>query len=180
MPGTKLEPARHLLANVTVDELATIARRSRLARPWPRGRARLTEALTRHLTLDDLVERVIHLYPRARRTGDFLDRLPPRHGPVAVRAGRNRGALLLGPDDAPIHLELSNVPLFLENRFPVLARVAAARSRAGRTDLVDDGEYQLRAGRLRLELTHSGPLSFLVVFLRRRAGRAEYLLEPIA
>lgn len=185
MPGTKLEPARHLLSNLTFDELETIARRARLPRPWPRSRARLTELLTLHLTLDDLVDRMARLYPRARPATagfEYLDRLPPLHGPALIRAvSRSRtagGRLLLERDRGGLGLALSNVTLFLENRFPVLARDAG--SVAARGGIVDEGEYQLRNARLRLELGRAGPVSFLMTFLRLRGRRPEYLLEPIA
>jgi len=47
--------------------------------------------------------------------------------------------------------------------------------------LLDEGEYQLRNGRLRFELAQAGPISFQMTLLRERppAGRCEYLFEPI-
>jgi len=136
-----------------------------------------------------------------------LDELPPLHGAVTVQAhSRSRpqlGRALLGRSSDCIVLSFNSAPLFLENRWPVVVRDAglvpptrlyAAFVRPGRVHpsagaapprtrpyMLDEGEYQLRNGRLRFELAHAGPISFQVTFLRERppAGRAEYLFEPI-
>jgi hypothetical protein len=136
-----------------------------------------------------------------------LDDLPPLHGSATVQAYlRSRPqlgrALLARPADC-VALSFNSAPLFLENRWPVVVRDAglvkrsllyAAYVRPGRVHpaaealppktkpyLLDEGEYQLRNGRLRFELAHAGPISFQVTFLRGRppAGRPEYLFEPI-
>jgi len=136
-----------------------------------------------------------------------LDDLPPLHGAATVQAySRSRpqlGRALLGRSADCIALSVNSAPLFLENRWPIVVRDAglvprsrlyAAFVRPGRIHpsaeaapprtkpyLLDEGEYQLRNGRLRFELAHAGPISFQVTFLRERppAGRAEYLFEPI-
>ena len=100
-------------------------------------------------------------------------------------------------------LVFNSAPLFLENRWPIVvrddglvprSRLYAAFIRPGRVHpmaeaappkakpyMLDEGEYQLRNGRLRFELNHAGPISFQVKYLRARppADRSEYLLEPI-
>jgi hypothetical protein len=136
-----------------------------------------------------------------------LDQLPPLHGSATVQAySRSRpqlGRALLGRGKDCITLSFNSAPLFLENRWPTVVRYAglvprsrlyAAFIRPGRVHpsaeaapprtkpyLLDEGEYQLRNGRLRFELAHAGPISFQVTFLRERppAGRHEYLFEPI-
>jgi len=136
-----------------------------------------------------------------------LDELPPFHGTATVQAySRSRpqlGRALLGRSKDCIALGFNSAPLFLENRWPVVVRDAglvpptrlyAAFVRPGRVHpsaeaapprtrpyMLDEGEYQLRNGRLRFEFAHAGPISFQVAFLRERppAGRPEYLFEPI-
>ncbi len=148
---------------------------------------------------------------RARRpvTGpERLDRLPPRHGEAAVHVYSHSrpalGHLLLQWREQCLALGLRNTPLFLENRWPVMVTsvgtkprtyLHAAFVRPGRIHqsaevppprtrpyMLDEGEYQLRNSRLRLELKRSGPISFSVSFLRNLppAGRPQYLFEPIA
>jgi len=144
-----------------------------------------------------------------RRSGGAirLDQLPPLHGSATVHAySRSRpqlGRALLGRSEDCIALSFDSAPLFLENRWPVVVRGAglvprsrlyAAFVRPGRVHpsaeaapprtrpyMLDEGEYQLRNGRLRFELAHAGPISFQVAFLRERppARRPEYLFEPI-
>jgi hypothetical protein len=145
---------------------------------------------------------------RRRASGAVrLDRLPPLHGGATVqaysRARPQLGRALLGRDRDCMALSFNSAPLFLENRWPVVVRDAglvpptrlyAAFIRPGRVHpsaeaapprtrpfVLDEGEYQLRNGRLRLELAHAGPISFRVTFLRERPPtvRAEYLFEPI-
>jgi len=136
-----------------------------------------------------------------------LDQLPPLHGSATVQVySRSRpqlGRALLGRSKDCIALSFNSAPLFLENRWPVLvrgtglvphSRLYAAFVRPGRVHpsaeappprtkpcLLDEGDYQLRNGRLRFEFAHAGPISFQVTFLRERspAGRPEYLFEPI-
>jgi hypothetical protein len=136
-----------------------------------------------------------------------LDELQPLHGSATVQAySRSRpqlGRALLTRSSDCMALSFSSAPLFLENRWPVVVRDAglvarsrlyaafvrpgrvhpAAESAPPRTKpyLLDEGEYQLRNGRLRFEFAHAGPISFQVTFLRGRppTGRPEYLLEPI-
>lgn len=136
-----------------------------------------------------------------------LHELPPLHGAATVQThSRSRpqlGRVLLGRGKDCIALGFNSAPLFLENRWPVVVRDAglvpptrlyAAFVRPGcvhpsaeaapprtRPHMLDEGEYQLRNGRLRFEFVHAGPISFQVTFLRERppAGRAEYLFEPI-
>lgn len=136
-----------------------------------------------------------------------LDQLPPLHGSATVQIhSRSRpqlGRALLARDNDCVALSFNSAPLFLENRWPTVVRddglvprsqLYAAFIRPGRVHplaeaapprtkpyLLDEGEYQLRNGRLRFELAHTGPISFQVAFLRERppAGRSEYLFEPI-
>lgn len=214
MPGISLEPARSLLHNFTCAELSRLVAKAKVRGAVPRSRARLIGFITRHLGLDDIVEVLPAVFPpdrrRKGRVGDDLrlDRLPPLHGEAAVhvysQARPALGRLLLEHGDRCIVLTLDNTPLFLENRWPVIARrtapvprerLYAAFIRRGRVHpsaeapppadrpfLLDSGEYQMRNARLRLELARSGPVSFLATFLRRRepGGRSEFLLEPIA
>lgn len=144
---------------------------------------------------------------RARGT-TRLDLLPPLYGSATVQVySKSRpqlGRALLGRGKDCIALSFNSAPLFLENRWPVVVRDAglvrskllyAAFVRPGRVHpsaeaapprtkphMLDEGEYQLRNCRLRFEFAQAGPISFRVAFLRERppAGRAEYLLEPIA
>jgi hypothetical protein len=137
-----------------------------------------------------------------------LDRLPPLHGDAAVHVyshGRpDVGHLLLEWKEQCLTLGLNNTPLFLENRWPVMvntsgvlpyARLYAAFVRPRKIHpgaaapppktspyMLDEGEYQLRNSRLRLELKRSGPISFFVTFLRNcpPSAKPQYLFEPIA
>jgi len=136
-----------------------------------------------------------------------LDQLPPLHGSATVQVySRSRpqlGRALLARGGDCLTLGFNSTPLFLENRWPVIVRGAglvpstrlyAAFVRPGRVHpsagaapprarpyLLDEGEYQLRSGRLRFELAHAGPISFQVTFMRKHppTGRPEYLFEPI-
>jgi hypothetical protein len=144
---------------------------------------------------------------RSRPDSVRLDELPPVHGAATVQVySRSRpqlGRALLARGSDCMTLGFNSAPLFLENRWPVIVRdtgavrlslLYAAFIRPGRVHpaaeatpprtkpyLLDEGEYQLRNGRLRFELAHAGPISFKVTYLRDRppAGRPEYLLEPI-
>jgi hypothetical protein len=141
--------------------------------------------------------------PRAVR----LHELAPLHGSATVQTySRSRpqlGRALLGRSQDCIALSFNSAPLFLENRWPIVVRedgpvpsprLYAAFIRPGRVHpsaeaapprtkpyLLDEGEYQLRNGRLRFELAQAGPISFQMTLLRERppAGRCEYLFEPI-
>jgi hypothetical protein len=213
MKGIRLEPARSLLDNFTHTELSRLVSRSRLDVAVPRSRAALADLITKHLDLDGVVEEIRRLFPTRRGTmrqtegATRLDQLPPLHGSATVQAySRSRpqlGRALLGRSNDCIALSFNSVPLFLENRWPVVVRDAglvprsllyAAFVRPGRVHpsaeaapprtkpyLLDEGEYQLRNARLRFEFAHAGPISFQVTFLRERppAGRPEYLFEPI-
>jgi hypothetical protein len=110
--------------------------------------------------------------------------------------------LLLERGERCHDIRLDDAPAFLENRRPVFGRDAGtvpaerlfaafirprrihpeAQCTPPRTKpyIIDEGEYQLRNARLRIEFNRAGPVSFLVVFLRNRGTRPEYLLEPIA
>lgn len=212
MKGMRLEPARGLLDNFTHSELSLIIRHSRPDVAVPRSRTALADLITRHLDLDEILEELRHIFPAQgvsrRRTRDIrIDALQPLHGNATVQAySRSRpqlGRALLARSDDCLALGFKSVPLFLENRWPVVVRDAglvprsllyAAFVRPGRVHpsaeaapprtrpyLLDEGEYQLRNGRLRFEFAHAGPISFQVTFLRERppAGRPEYLFEPI-
>ncbi|MBN2464040.1 hypothetical protein JXD38_00245 [candidate division WOR-3 bacterium] len=144
---------------------------------------------------------------RAKPGSVRLDELPRLHGAATVQVySRSRpqlGRALLARSGDCMTVGFNSAPLFLENRWPVVVRDAgvvphsllyaafvrpgrvhpAAESTPPRTKpyLLDEGEYQLRNGRLRFELAHAGPISFKVTYLRHRppADRPEYLLEPI-
>ena len=208
MKGIRLEPAQSLLAGFTRDELVRLVRRARLDITPPKSRPALIQQITSHLTIDDIVDKVHALFPkpRGKTAPDRLDCMAPGHGAVTVQAGSrakpDRSDILLETDaDHCLVLRIATTPLFLENRWPVIAagagtvphaRLYAAFVRPGRVHpeaqvpppktrpfIVDEGEYQLRNGRLHMELSRSGPISFLVAFLRNRGARPEYLLEPI-
>jgi hypothetical protein len=213
MKGIRLEPARGLLENFTHTELSRLVGHSRLDIVVPRSRAALANSITRHLSLDEIVEEIHHLFPirsgtkRPAASAIRLDQLLPSHGDATVQVySRTRpqlGRALLGRSRDCIALSFNSAPLFLENRWPVVvrgtglvpqSRLYAVYVRPGRVHssaeaappktrpyLLDEGEYQLRNGRLRFELAHAGPISFQVTFLRERppAGRPEYLFEPI-
>lgn len=209
MKGIRLEPAQSLLASFTRDELVRLVRRARLDITPPRARLALIQQIASHLSIDDLVDKVHVLFPKPRgKTGaDRLDVMAPGHGAVTVQAGSrarpDSGDVLLETSaDKCLVLRVATTPLFLENRWPVIvagagivphSRLYSAFVRPGRVHaeaqvpppktnpfIVDEGEYQLRNGRLHMELSRSGPISFLVVFLHNRGTRPEYLLEPIA
>lgn len=207
MPAVRLEPAHSLLENFTVAELLRLAAASGLERP-PRQRPALVRAITRHLALDEIVALLPDFFGATSGHDDFrLDRLSRGHGPVTVQVGSPRrpalGHFLLGIDERCLQLSFVNIPLVLENRWPVIAsdagflprvRLYAGFSRPGqlhpaaeappprsRPFIIDEGNWQIRDARLRLELERSGPVSFTITFLRHRppALRPEYLLEPI-
>lgn len=213
MKGIRLEPARGLLDNFTYAELSRVVRHARLDVTVPRSRAALATLITKHLDVDGVVEELRRLFPTRRGTtrraasASRLDQLAPLHGTATVQAYSHSrpqlGRALLGRTSDCISLSFNSVPLFLENRWPVVVREAgpvprsrlyAAFVRPGRVHpsaeaapprtkpcVLDEGEYQLRNGRLRFEFAHAGPVSFQVTFLRERppAGRPEYLFEPI-
>jgi len=217
MQGIRLEPARGLLENFTHAELACIVRHSRLDIALPRSRSKLADSITKHLSLDDLLDEIRSLFraPHSRsrtKAAGRLDTMTPLHGSATVQAGGGAdshprqpqlGLVLLGRSSDCIALRIRSVPLFLENRWPVLvydkgpvprARLYAAFIRPRlihpsaeappprtRPFILDEGNYQLRNSRLRLELVHAGPISCQVTFLRERppSGRPEYLFEPI-
>jgi len=212
MKGIRLEPARGLLENFTHTELSRMVTRGKLDIVVPRARAALADAITRHLSLDEIVEEIRHLFPPRRGTKQpagsvRIDQLPPLHGSATVqtysKAKPQLGRVLLGRSSDCVTLSFNSAPLFLENRWPVLvhnggtvprSRLYAAFIRPGRIHpaaeatpprsrpyMLDEGEYQLRNGRLRFEFAHAGPISFQVTFLRGRppTGRPEYLFEPI-
>ena len=210
MQGIRLEPAHSLLQSFSLAELQKLARRGGLRENLPRTRPALVNLITKHLDVDEIVGEARRLFPAPRgRVDDSLrlDRMPPGHGDATVQAySRSKpeaGTLLLERGERCLTFDLTSVPLYLENRWPVIAadagavpheRLYAAFVRPGKIHssaeappprtkpyLLDEGDYQLRHGRLRLELTHAGPISFVVTFLRNRppGGRPEYLLEPI-
>jgi hypothetical protein len=211
MQGIRLEPAQDLLRNLTLLELRRLAARARLPLLATRAKPALVDNISRHLSLDEIVEQIprslAHVRRRAPRA-ERLDRLPPRHGEATVNVYSHArpalGYILFGWQERCHALGLRNTPLFLENRWPVMATSVGTRPRTHlyaafvrprrihpsaevppprtRPYMLDEGEYQLRNSRLRLELARSGPISFFITFLRNRppAGRPQYLLEPIA
>jgi len=211
MSPVRLDPVHNLLGEFAVRNLRSLARVCEVPGRLPTGRAALIEKLSRHVDVDGVVEHLPAIFPKkapARvKTTRRLDRIVRRCGPATVqvpsRAGVQAGELFLKHRRQCLLLGLSNVPLFLENRWPVVVRVkgevpasrlfaafvrpgrvhpsAEAPPTATRPFLLDEGEYGLRRARFRLDLARSGPLSFKVVFLRYRPqGQAEHLLLPIA
>lgn len=210
-----LKPAQSLLHGLTRQELLAFARRNRLVLPAAATKRSLIAALTTHLDIDELAESLLRFFPRRRLPGRArkstetrLDRAARMAGPVTVqvysRSSPGLGRLLLAHARRCLLLRTGNVPLFLENRWPVTVhdggtvpsrllyaafvgrgRVhpsAGAPPPVDRPFMLDQGEYGIRNGRLRLELERAGPVSFRVRLLRFRppAGRPEYLLLPIA
>lgn len=203
-----LEPARALLATLTKDELLRLGRRRRLKLEASQHKDAVLAELSRHLAVDDVTETLLALFSKKAGRGLVrLDQAPRLTGAATVhsygRASAGQGRVLLEHAEHCLRLRLSNLQLFLENRWPVAAsdagevpasmlyagyvrrgRVhpsAGAPPPADRPFILDDGEYGLRQGRLRLELRHSGLLSFRVYLMRfaSRSRRAVYILQPI-
>ncbi len=213
MQGIRLEPAQDLLNNLTLPELRRLVKVARLSLSTSSTRPLLIDGISQHLNLDEIVQQIPRCLLRvparqARTQLERLDRLSPRYGEAAVHVYSHSrpalGRLLLGWQGQCHALGLSNTPLFLENRWPVMVSsdgtmpqtyLYAAFVRPGRIHpnaeippprtkpyMIDEGEYLLRNSRLRLELARSGPISFSVTFLRSQPprGRPQYLFEPIA
>lgn len=213
MRGIHLEPARELLASLTLGELARLCRTQGIA--CSGGKPAFVDAVATRLDLDGIADVLLDLFPARRPAGRGkaddevrLDRAPRLAGDAAVqvlpRARAGQGRLMLAAGGRCLRLRLGNVPLFLENRAPVVAAdagpVAADRMFAGFTSrrrlhpsagrapskdrpfIIDEGGYGLRSGRLRLDLHVTGLISWRVDFLRwsARSARPEYLLRPIA
>jgi hypothetical protein len=211
MRDIKLDPPRSLLGHLSAAELGRLARRVRLAPPRQKAAlveaiaTRLdTDGIVERLLAAFPKRRAAGAGPAPER----LDRVPRRHGEATVQvyaaSDPALGRLLLEHGARCHQLRLPAAQLFLENRWPAIAADAgtlpAARLYAGfsargrvhraagmpppreRPFILDEGEYGLRNGRLRLELKRSGLLSFRVRLLRwsPRTGRPEYLLLPIA
>jgi len=211
MSPVRLDPVHNLLGEFAVRDLRLLARAGMVPGRLPADRAALIEKLSQHVDVDGIVQYLPAMFPKTTparvKVARRLDRIARRSGPATVqvvsRARGQAGEVLLKHRRQCLLLSLSNVPLFLENRWPVLVRVEgdvpalrlfAAFVRPGRVHpsaeepppktrpfLLDEGEYGLRRARLRLDMARSGPLSFKVVFLRYRSqGQAEHLLLPIA
>ena len=211
MQGIKLEPARILLANLNPDELRRLARKGRIRVSGKDSRATLVNAITRKLDVDGIADALRRLFPKkgpAPQGVLRLDRVARLTGETTVqvhsRSNPALGVLLLELRPSCLRLRLNSVPLFLDGRWPVIAREAgevphkrlyagfirprrlhpAAQTApsASKPFIIDEGRFGLRAGRLRFEFDRSGPISFGVAFLRFRkpGGRPSYLLTPIA
>ncbi|MEO0086269.1 MAG: hypothetical protein ABIK37_06530 [candidate division WOR-3 bacterium] len=176
-----MDPARSMLECFALPDLGRLVRRQKLARTAPRTRAEAVRLITRHLDLAEIVDAVrADLGGQSGRMAHRLDSGPARHGAAEVRA---LGELRLEHDDGAVRLQLSNVRLFLENLWPVLAcELAGSRAARSGATVIDEGDYELRGGRLRLKLILAGLLSFRVEFLRiaPQSRQPQYLLEPIA
>jgi hypothetical protein len=212
MKKVVLEPAHALLGSLTKAELAKLARRSRLRLRESQSKDSMVAELTLHLGVDDVTEALLALFSkkpgRSRGAGYIrLDQIPRLTGAATVHAygsaSAGQGRVLLEHGECCLRLRLSNLQLFLENRWPVAARdagdvpatmlyagyvgrgrvhpSAGAPPPADRPFILDDGEYGARQGRFRLELGRSGLLSFRVYLMRHapRSGRPEYILQPI-
>jgi hypothetical protein len=213
MRGVHLEPARGLLAGLTINELARLCRARGIS--CSGAKSAFISAVATGLDLDEVAEALLELFPARRPAGRKkpanelrLDRVQRLSGDVTVqvlsRARAGQGRLMLEHGERCLTLRLATIPLFLENRTPVIAAdsgtAAADRMFAGftarrrlhpsagrapskdRPFIIDEGGYGLRSGRLRLDLRRTGLISWKVVFLRwsPRSARPEYLLRPIA
>ncbi len=211
MRPVRLEPAHNLLEELELEELHRLADACGVAGAPRARKAALVEQLSRHIDIDGIVERLPGIFskqaPAGVKPAPRLDRVVRRTGPATIQvpagADAQLGELLLRQGRDCLLVRLAGVQLFLDNRWPVLVRVEgrvpanrlfAAFIRRGRLHpsaeappppsrpfILDEGEYGLRRGRLRLDLARSGPVSFNVKFLRfRQSGAAEHLLLPIA
>ncbi len=215
MPELHLQPAQALLEGLTRAELHSFARRNRLRLPDGSLKPELVSALTSHLDINELAASLAGFFPKRRRAGlkkpgdeIRLDRVSRLTGAATVmvysRSNPGLGRVLLAHRDRCLLLRLINVQLFLENRWPVIARSgervpvsrlyaafvgrgrihpeAGAPPPADKPFVLDEGEYGIGKSRIRFEFARSGLLSFRLVFLRYRpsTGRPEYLLQPIA
>jgi len=213
MRAIHLEPARGLLAGLTLNELARFCRARGIS--CSGAKPAFINAVATELDMDEIAEALLELYPARRPAGRRkpadelrLDRAQRLSGDVTVqvlsRARAGQGRLMLEHGDRCLALRLATIPLFLENRAPVIAAdagtVAADRLFAGftarrrlhpsagrapsqeRPFIIDEGGYGLRSGRLRIDLRRTGLISWKVDFLRwsPRSARPEYLLRPIA
>lgn len=181
MKGCRLDPARSLLECFELTDLGRLVRRQKLAPEAPRTRAEAVRLITRHLDLAGIVAALrSDLSRQPAAAGRRLDSGPARHGAAEVRT---RDELRLEHGDTSVRLQLSNTRLFLENLWPLLAcELGGSRVARSTAAVIDEGEYELRGGRLRLKLIRAGLLSFRIEFLRLRprTGQPQYLLEPIA
>lgn len=211
MPGAKLSPSHALLAELSLADIAGLARQNRLPVTKSASRAALIRTINSHLDLDELSDALCRLFPKPAtvQKGTLrLDRAVRLAGETAVHASSlsnpSLGQLLLELRGSCLVLRLGSIPLFLENRWPVIARdageqvlkrlyagfvrpnqvhpAAQAPPPPNKPYILDQGYYGLRGARLRIELKRTGVVSFRVVFLRYRTpgNRPEYLLLPIA
>src|SRR5512138_2495076 len=137
MQGIRMEPAHSILQNFNRAELERLARRGGVRGALPRTRPALINAITKHLDIGDIIEQVRRLFPAPRKAGARLpqghyrlDQLPPLHGDATVQAfSRSRpetGLLLLDRGETCMAVDVGSIPLFLENRWPVMAVDAGA------------------------------------------------------
>jgi hypothetical protein len=210
MRSLRLEPARNLLSNLTLAELERFCGRHGIE---CRGqKAAVIDQIATRLDVVEIADALLTVFPKRKPAGARaevrLDEEPRLSGDVAVhvlpRAKAGQGRLMLATADRCIQLRLGNIPLFLENRAPVVAadagsvscdlmfdgfvarrRLHPAAGRAPSRDrpfIIDEGGYGLRNGRLRFDLQKTGLISWHVDLLRwsARGSRPEYLLRPIA
>lgn len=208
MKEVNLQPARSLLEGFSVEDLRRLARRAGVSAPQTRSKGGFTTAIVLGLDLDEIVTALRDLFPDSVAAEPRLDTTERMSGAVTVqtasRADAALGELFLERSGTCLALQLPETQLFLENRWPVLLRevgpVPHERLYAGfvrpgqvhpdarmapprrRPFIVDEGEYGLRQGRLRMELRRAGLLAFAVSFLRRNPATRtnDYLLVPIA
>ncbi len=211
MPRAELSPAQALLAELTQEELRRLARQNGVTLSGRPSRINLLRSIVAHLSLDELTDSLCRLFPGSEPVPEGIIRLDQVNrltGETAVHACScshpGLGRLLLELRGSCLVLRVPSIPLFLENRWPVLVRdlgeVILKRLYAGFVQarrlhpaaqapppknapyILDEGYYGLRNSRLRVELKRTGVISFQVVFLRcrRPANRPEYLLLPIA
>lgn len=215
MPDVHLKPAQSLVEGLTRAELLTFAQRHRLQAAPSGSKKQLIAAVTSRFNIDELASALAGFFPKRRPAGCDkpvgevrFDRAARLAGSMTIqvysRSNPGLGRLFFEHDGSCIVFRIGHTQLFLENRWPLVARDAGrlplnrlhaafvARGRlhpeagapppANRPFIIDEGEYGVRNARLRLELSRFGPLSFSVKFLRYRppTGRPEYLLQPIA
>jgi len=135
MQEVHLLPAQTLLEGLTRAELLGFCRRARLKIPARSSKPALVAALTRHIAIDELTDRLLRFFPKRRPAGRRrpagevrLDCAGRLHGAVTVqvysRANPGLGRVLLSTGDCCLVMRFGSTQLFLENRWPVLGQDA--------------------------------------------------------
>jgi len=133
MRHVHLLPAQSLVEGLTRAELLDFSRRARLRLPARSPKRAMVAALTRHVAIDELADRLLRFFPRRlppgrRRAGveDRLDRVGRLSGEATVqvysRSNPGLGRMLLSTGDCCLAIRFGTTQLFLENRWPVLGQ----------------------------------------------------------